>query len=125
MEGDYKKAQAYFSKVVSMDPKNVEAWHFLGGSKHHLGDYTGAIADYTRAIDLSPAAYHSVFNRGLSRHHRKELGTAIIDYSKTITMNRDFARAWAKGYQGDVVRPPPIKICLDFAVEAKTSMGRK
>lgn len=43
-----------FNKVVAQDPKNADAYNYLGYSNRWLGRYDAAFAAYDRALALDP-----------------------------------------------------------------------
>ena len=63
-------AAASFSKVVAQNPKNADAWNYLGYSKRWLGKYDEAFAAYGKALALEP-------------QHRGALEYSGIAYLKT------------------------------------------
>ena len=53
-DGDYEGAVAALEKAVKNDPKNANAYNFLGFSYRKLGDYDRAFENYERALALDP-----------------------------------------------------------------------
>ncbi len=51
---DYHGAIALFSKVVAVDPKDANAFNYLGYSHRQLGEMDAALKDYTTALMLNP-----------------------------------------------------------------------
>ena len=50
----WAKAVASFSKVVANNPKNADAYNYLGYSNRWLGKYDEAFAAYGKALALDP-----------------------------------------------------------------------
>ena len=50
----YKEAAANYSKVVAKNPKNADAYNYLGYSNRWLGRYDEAFAAYDKALALDP-----------------------------------------------------------------------
>lgn len=63
-------AAGSFSKVVAQNPKNADAYNYLGYSKRWLGNYDEAFAAYGKALALDPK-------------HRGALEYSGIAYLKT------------------------------------------
>jgi Flp pilus assembly protein TadD len=63
-------AAASFGKVVAQNPKNADAWNYLGYSNRWLGKYDEAFAAYDKALALDPK-------------HRGALEYSGIGYLKT------------------------------------------
>lgn len=59
-----------FNKVVAQNPKNADAWNYLGYSSRWLGKYDEAFAAYNKALTLDPK-------------HRGALEYSGIAYLKT------------------------------------------
>jgi Flp pilus assembly protein TadD len=66
----WAEAVASFSKVVAKNPKNADAYNYLGYSNRWLGKYDEAFAAYGKALTLDP-------------NHRGALEYSGIAYLKT------------------------------------------
>jgi Flp pilus assembly protein TadD len=51
---NWQQAADSFSKVVAKDPKNADAFNYLGYSNRWLGRYPEAFAAYDKALALNP-----------------------------------------------------------------------
>ena len=51
---DYRDAIALLDKVVGADPKNANAFNYLGYSYRKLGDFDRALGHYQQALKLNP-----------------------------------------------------------------------
>ena len=51
---DYKGARDLFTKVVQKDPKNADAWNYLGFSDRKLGQFPESLDAYQHALKLQP-----------------------------------------------------------------------
>lgn len=67
---DWALAVSSFSKVVAQDPKNADAFNYLGFSSRWLGRYEDAFAAYSKALTLDP-------------NHKGALAYSGIAYLKT------------------------------------------
>ena len=54
--GQFEDAIADFTRVLELDPTNVNAFFNRGSAYDSLGQYEKAVADYTRALDLDSSA---------------------------------------------------------------------
>ena len=52
--GDYADATTLLAKVLAHDPKNADAWNYLGFSNRKLGKLPDALADYEKALIIDP-----------------------------------------------------------------------
>lgn len=52
--GDLAEAEAAFKHVLTIDPKNVDAFFDLGAMAEQRGDYFTALSDYRAALALHP-----------------------------------------------------------------------
>ncbi len=67
---NWELAVASFDKVVAQDPKNADAYNYLGYSNRWLGRYDAAFAAYDKALALDPT-------------HKGALNYSGIAYLKT------------------------------------------
>lgn len=51
---NWAQAVGSFSKVVAQNPKNADAWNYLGYSNRWMGKYDEAFAAYNKALTLDP-----------------------------------------------------------------------
>jgi Flp pilus assembly protein TadD len=50
----YRKAIGILEKVVAENPRNADAYNYLGYSYRELGEYTKAKSNYDKALNLHP-----------------------------------------------------------------------
>lgn len=67
---NWSLAASSFSKVVAQDPKNADAYNYLGYSSRWMGKYDEAFAAYGKALALDP-------------QHKGALSYSGIAYLKT------------------------------------------
>ncbi len=67
---NWSQAVSSFSKVVAADPKNADAYNYLGFANRWLGHYDDAFAAYGKALALDP-------------NHKGALNYSGIAYLKT------------------------------------------
>jgi tetratricopeptide (TPR) repeat protein len=80
------------SEVISLEPKNLDAYFFRAIAKHDIGDYAGAIVDYSKIIVLEPDA-DTYLNRGNSRYSLDDYEGAKQDYSKAFELDKNLILA--------------------------------
>jgi tetratricopeptide (TPR) repeat protein len=51
---EYRRAIGMLKKVVSMEPKNVDALNYLGYSYRQIGQYKASLVYYRRALAINP-----------------------------------------------------------------------
>ena len=51
---DYAKAINLLQTVIDDDPKNADAWNYMGYSLRHLKQYDNALAAYEKALQIKP-----------------------------------------------------------------------
>jgi tetratricopeptide (TPR) repeat protein len=79
-------AVSHFSKRVTQNPKDAEAWLARGLVQHYQGDFAKALADIQYALTLSPSAL-AYRSRGLTYYAQKELDKALADYEQALKLD--------------------------------------
>jgi len=51
---DYSGALGLLAKVVQKDPKNADAWNYIGFADRKLGKFPDSLAAYEKALALQP-----------------------------------------------------------------------
>ncbi len=51
---NYERALVLLQKVVADDPKNADAWNFIGFSHRKLKDFDRALPAYSKALEIDP-----------------------------------------------------------------------
>ena len=52
--GDYQRALAPLLKVVQADPRNADAWNYIGFSQRNLQHFDESLAAYQKALAINP-----------------------------------------------------------------------
>lgn len=52
--GDYARALTLFQRVVQADPRNADAWNYIGLSHRHLKRFDHSLAAYQKALAINP-----------------------------------------------------------------------
>lgn len=81
-----------YTKVIELEPKNLDAYFYRGLAKNDLGDYSGAIVDYSKIIVLEPDA-DTYYNRGNARYSLKDFEGAQEDYQSAYELDSNFLDA--------------------------------
>ena len=95
-QGDYQGAIDDWSKVIEINPQEVDAYYNRGIAKDKLGDHQGAIADYTKAIEINPQYANAYLNRGIDRETVNDLKGACLDWRKAAGLGKENAAEWVK-----------------------------
>ncbi len=85
------KSEAYFSKVIELEPNKEAAYYNRGIVRSSRGNKLGAIDDYSKAIELKPDYDEAYCNRGADKDEMGNYEEAIEDYDKAIELNSDNA----------------------------------
>ncbi len=81
-----------FSKVITLEPKNFDAYFYRAIAKNDLGDYNGAIVDYSKIIVFEPDA-DTYYNRGNSKYSLEDFEGAKEDYENAFKLDPNFIDA--------------------------------
>lgn len=52
--GDYARALPAFQKVVQADPRNADAWNYIGFSHRQLKQFDQSLVAYQKALAINP-----------------------------------------------------------------------
>ena len=52
--GDYQRALASLQKTVQADPRNADAWNYIGFSQRNLQHFDESLAAYQKALTINP-----------------------------------------------------------------------
>lgn len=104
-KGEYKSAIKYLKKEIKKNPKNFEAYFYLGLTKNSE-DPNNGIAEFDKAIEINPNYSEAYGFRGTIKSHKDDEAGALSDYSKAIELDSSnfgnyFNRAWLLESSGD------------------------
>ena len=85
---NYTGAIEDYFKALEINPKNKEAYFYIGIAQWHLEDFKGAIQNYNQALVFDTMFYEAYYYRGLAESENKDFKSAIKDYSKVIKINQ-------------------------------------
>ncbi len=86
---NWELAVASFDKVVAQDPKNADAYNYLGFSNRWLGRYDAAFAAYGKALALDPTHKGALNYSGiayLKTDQKAKAARMAMLFSRTNTM---------------------------------------
>lgn len=52
--GDYARALEHLQKVIQADPRNADAWNYIGFSHRKLKQFDQSLAAYQKALSINP-----------------------------------------------------------------------
>jgi len=75
--------------AVHLNPRNTDAIHDSGVTRHRQGDLDGALEDYDEAIRLEPNLGLVFLNRAKVRYSQGDVEGAMNDLAKAILFDSD------------------------------------
>lgn len=75
------------SMIISLDPKNIDAYCDRGFTYYKLGQYEKAIADYHKVLDLDPENSAAYIVRGVIYKNLNKYQESIADYNLAISLD--------------------------------------
>lgn len=82
-----QRAIDLYTKVITLDESNVNAYNNRGVLKKNIGDTEGAMNDYNNAILLAPKDTDVYNNRGILKKLLGDISGAIEDLDKAIELS--------------------------------------
>jgi len=81
---DYISAIQTYTRVLDINPENIEAYVYRGMCKYYIGDFAGSITDYDTALKIQPN-YAEAYNlRGIAKGEMKDKIGACDDWHKAF-----------------------------------------
>ena len=87
--GDKAGAIADYTRAITLDPKNVNAYNNRGTEKQNAGDIAGALADFSRAIEINPLEPDPYYNRGTIYFLKHDWKKALSDLRRHDELNEE------------------------------------
>jgi eukaryotic-like serine/threonine-protein kinase len=84
---EYNKAINMYTKILRLNPKDVQAYLQIASSYYLKGDYTEAISFYETALELEPNQPFALWGIGNVYYDMNEFNKAIEYYKKTLIFN--------------------------------------
>lgn len=85
-KGNQQKVIQNYNRVISKNPRNINAYINRGIAYYRQGKYDQAITNYTQAIGISKNI-HAYINRGIAYHRQGKYDLAIADYNQALSIN--------------------------------------
>jgi tetratricopeptide (TPR) repeat protein len=92
--GNPEQAENLLYRVLSVQPDNINALHFLGLVYYESKNYDLAIEYIKKVLCLNPSYADAYNNLGLAMQEKGELNEAILCYQKALELNPDFKIAY-------------------------------
>jgi Flp pilus assembly protein TadD len=86
---DYVDADKWLTESVELDPRDSEAWYYLGRAKYNEERFTDAIRPFQKCLSLDPRNIKAEDNLGLSYAALGRNEEAIEAYQKAISWQSD------------------------------------
>lgn len=89
--GSVTEAERYFLKAIKINPKEPQAYHFLGMIYLRQKEYDGAVEVLKMAVGLNALNDTALNNLGLAYFNLKKYDEAIENFQKSIQLNDKIA----------------------------------
>ena len=93
VQRDYENANIAFKDVIKLDPKNYEAYYYIGICNIRLKFYKEAITSFDKAIELNPKYPRAYYNRGVARFYLEDRFYGCIDFKKAVELDPEYDEA--------------------------------
>ena len=87
----FKEAEQLLSQIITLNPKDTEAYFDRAIMRENLGDTLGAIADLTKEIEIDSKNADNYFLRGMLYQKTNNYSLALKDFRKVNHL--DFGNA--------------------------------
>jgi protein O-GlcNAc transferase len=91
--GNLTKAEDLYRKVLTVQPENFYALHYLGVLYTQLGHYDRAISHLEKALQVDPSDAGTYYNLGIAFQGKGQIDDALNTYQKTVELNPQHADA--------------------------------
>lgn len=92
--GRFSEAESLYMKILSTEPDNPEALHFLGILAHQVGKGEIGVELIRKALKCRPDYANAHNNLGIILHDLGKLEEALISYQHALTLKPDFAEVY-------------------------------
>jgi tetratricopeptide (TPR) repeat protein len=89
----YEKSIKYFSRILSIEPKNYKAYYNLGIAYFNLKKFDTALDNYKIALSINPNYKYCYYNIGLIYEATKNFREAAEAYEKALEIDPGFIYA--------------------------------
>ena len=91
--GSLPEAEALYRQILSADPDNPDALHYLGMLAHQAGKNEIAIELISRALRCRPDYVNALNNLGIILNDQGKLDEAAANYRRALALKPDYAEA--------------------------------
>jgi tetratricopeptide (TPR) repeat protein len=82
--GDYASADHWLTRSVELDPRDAQAWYYLGRTKYNENRFEEAILAFQECLKLDPQNVKAEDNLGLSHHALGRTDNAVAAYRNAM-----------------------------------------
>ncbi len=90
----YDEAISELTKVIQVNPNNVQAYQSRGNIYQIKGNLDQALADFNKAIEINPYDVNAYLSRGHVYQNKGNPDQALADFSKAIEINPKNAQVY-------------------------------
>ena len=90
---EYEKSIKYFTRILSIDPKNYKAYYNLGIAYFNLEKFDAALDNYKIALSINPKYKYCYYNIGLIYEATENFREAAKAYEKALEIDPGFIYA--------------------------------
>ena len=90
---EYEKSIKYFTRILSIDPKNYKAYYNLGIAYFNLKEFDAALDNYKIALSINPNYKYCYYNIGLIYEATENFREAAKAYEKALEIDPGFIYA--------------------------------
>jgi tetratricopeptide (TPR) repeat protein len=103
--GDYSSADQWLTLSLQWNPRDAEAWYYLGRTKYNENRFEEAIQAFQKCLDLQPQFVPAVDGLGLSHAGLGHIADAILSLQKAISMQENLTAKTPEPYidLGDIL----------------------
>ena len=96
--GSYADASKWLARSVEGNPKDAEAWYYLGRAKYNENRFEDAVAAFLRCLELEPRNIKAQSNLGLSYAGLNRVADAQAAFLKAIEWQAEDPKKNAEPY---------------------------
>jgi tetratricopeptide (TPR) repeat protein len=97
--GDYTTAITLFEQVLTMEPRAVDIYYYIGEANRLRGEYKKALDAYQEAININPGFAPGYVGRSLAKQALDQTDGVREDLDRAIELDPAFALAYI--YRGE------------------------
>lgn len=98
--GSYADASKWLAQSLEWNPKDAEAWYYLGRSKYNENRFAESIEAFSKCLDLEPRNVKAESNLGLAYAGLNRVAEAVTAFHAAIAWQSENSRKIAEPYIG-------------------------